>query len=137
MILDQKHLYPFINQKKFPFILGGGLLLLTIVAMLLINLFSGTADLVFLAGGTELLLYLISNAICSLIVTKFGGYIKKTIIIYILNLLVLFGFSFMLLRRSIFTYPEIFPIYCALIFCFFTSIILVMIIRQVFDVLKD
>ncbi|MBC8046291.1 MAG: hypothetical protein H7Y00_05805 [Fimbriimonadaceae bacterium] len=137
MIFDEQHITNSVNKKLFPFALGGILVFLAVISMVIVYLKNENVEMIWMVGGTELLMYLLINAICSLVVRRFGTYLKKTILAYIINLVILLSFIFLLAGKSAFDYNDIFPIYSALVVCYFMSIVLAFIIRKVMEALRD
>lgn len=137
VLLDEQHIMRMINKRNFPFRLGIFLYLLALGGMALLYLFSGTIDAVWLSSGAELLLYMIANAVCGLLVTKYPPYIKRTAISYGVNLVLLFAAIFLFAGKEATHYPEFMPIYAALLFCFLASNVLVLLLRKVISFLRD
>ena len=137
MLFDEQHIKNFVNRKLFPFALAGILSFFAIIVMTVVYFNNENVEMIWMVGGTELLMYLLFNAICSLIVLRFGTYLKRTILAYISNLIILLVFIFLLAGKSAFEYDEFFSIYAALFVCFFMSIVLALIIRKVMEALRD
>jgi hypothetical protein len=137
MILDEKHAVGWVNNKKYPFFLGTTLLMVAMLSMFVTHLTGAVLEKTWMIGGTELLLYLLANAISCLIVTDLRNYLIKTIVMYICNFAGLLLAVYVLHGSAGFAYSEIKPIYAALLMCFFLSILLAVIIRKALSVLKE
>lgn len=137
MILDEQHVKDYVNKKNYPFLLFGILLTAAFISMVFLNFFNVSIEQTWIIGGTQLLMYLMINAISCLIVKKFTLYLKRTILSYCLNLIFILLTIFMLHGREGLQRSEFFPIYSALFLCFFISIVLVIIIRKVLIALQD
>lgn len=137
MVLDERNVNSFINAKKFPFVLGGILFGVSALTMIAVNAVRHNLENVWMVGGTELLLYLLANAIGGLIVKDLKAYLKSTLLAYAVNFILLFIMIYLLFGKPGFSYTDIFPIYAALLFSFFISIALIIIIRKVLEVLKE
>ncbi len=135
-MLDERYVLRIINLKQFPFFLGGGLCIFAIICMLTFYAVK-RVDLALSIAGIQLLLYLICNGVCSMIVRHLGNYIKKTIIVYVINIVILAIVLFLLKGNLFKEHSEFLPIYEALIFCFFTTLILIAFLRKIISYLND
>ena len=136
MLLDERHATKYVNQKRYPFILGGVLCALTLLAITLVCAL-GRKDLAVSMAGIEILLYLILNCVSGLIVTHIKPYFRSTIITFLVNLIVVAGYIYLLLGSDLADYREYSPILEAFLFSFFGSFILVVLIRTVISFLKE
>lgn len=136
MVLDERTATKFVNRKYFPFILGGTLCTITLVLNMLFFIL-GKYDLIVSIGGIEILLYMIMNCVAGLLVSKIKPYFKLTIYAFLMNFVVLALFSYLLLGSRLADYRQYSPILEAFIFSFFGSFILVALIRNVINFLKE
>ncbi len=136
MVLDERNAIKYINRKRYPLILGGSLCILALVTIGLLFL-AGKYDLMISVAGIELLLYMILNCVSGLIVLKIKPYFKVTVVVFIVNFFLIFGFIYLLIGSRLSEYRDYAPILEAFIFSFFGSFILVMIIRNVVTFLKE
>lgn len=137
MILGERSIVKLIDRMHFPFLLAGTLFLIVIFVILLFAVFGTSPDTLWMIGATELLIYLIINAICSLVVHTIGRFVKRTILAYLLHLSLLVLFIRLIAGGAFKGYDIVFPIYGALVFCFAASMGITLFIRQVLTVLKD
>jgi hypothetical protein len=134
-VLESRQL---ILKKQYPFILGATLCGLTIISILIA--FAAGAKPVSLLTilGAELLLYMLLNAVSCLIVPSLSAHVKRTIPTYIVNFLIVGIVLFMLLGADTLSQSDNFyPALGALVFCFFASMILILVIRAVANFLKN
>lgn len=137
MILDEKHAIHYINNKKYPLFLFAILFCLCVFVSLILFVIYKSPEQTWIVGGTELLMYLMINSISSLVVKNVKKYLKKTVLFYIVNLIVLLLFIYVLYGKAGMQKKEFIPIYGALVICFFLSLVLVIIIRKVLSAFKD
>lgn len=137
MVFDEKNVTGFVNSKYYPFKLVLLLFSIASLGMVIVYLINRNLENVWMVGGTELLIYLLANAISSLIVKNLSSYLKRTILLYVINFILLFCLIFLLFGKQGFYYSDIFPIYAALLISFFISLVLIIIIRKVMDTLKE
>jgi|GEM_PF-1816206 len=125
------------QQKKYPIYLGAVLCLTAVVFMLFVNLTVADPKFVWTVVGIELLLYMLLNAFSCLLVPDLWIYIKRTIGVYIVNLVVLGVTLYLLLGSDFMGKSGNFAAFGALIFCFFASLFLISFIRGVADFFKN
>lgn len=94
-------------------------------------------DLIVSIAGIEILLYMIMNCVGGLLVAKIKPYFKLTVIAFLLNFVIVALYSYLLLGSKLADYREYSPILEAFIFSFFGSFILVALIRNVVNFLKE
>ena len=136
-MLNENDAYRLILHKRYPFMLGGVLCVLTIFAVLICYA-AGVADKYLLTVvGSELLLYMLLNAISCLLVANMWKYVKTTIPVYITNLIIQFLVLYFILGASINDHKAFFPSLGALVFTFFSSMVLITVIRMVANFLKQ
>ncbi len=137
MILDEQYAFRLINKINYPFLFISVLCGFTCFALIITKLISSNFELLWIIGGTELLLYLILNAISSLVVINYSNYIKKTLVAYLLNFIVLTGLIYLLTGFTLDGFNTVSSLYTALIFCFITSLGLITLLRSIIGFLKD
>jgi hypothetical protein len=136
-MLQEDFLKRSINRKWFPFVLPAWLLGLALLMLLCIAVMGNEEHLILMVGGTELLLYLISNALCMLVVRDFDPYFKRTMLAYLLNLLVLGAILAIFMGGLPENVRDSWPVFLALIVSFFLSLGLVVLIRQILTILRQ
>lgn len=136
MLLDERHAIKYINRKFYPYWLGGVLCALTILILTIVFLIR-KYDLLVSIAGIEILLYMILNCVSGLIVSNIRRYFKVTVIAFLINVLIVFGYIYLLIGSRLSTYSEYLPILEAFIFSFFGSFILIVLIRNVISFLKE
>lgn len=136
-MLQEDFLKRWINRKWFPFILPAWLLVLAFFMLLLVAVMGNEESLIVMVGGTELLLYLISNALCMLVVRDFDPFLKRTMLAYLINLVVLGSILAVFLGGFSDQVRESWPVYMALVVSFFLSLGLVVLIRQILTILRQ
>lgn len=137
MILEERNIIKAIDKKNFPFRVAGILLAATILAVLIAAAVGFENDVLWMIGGTELLIYVIVNSLCTLAVENTSRYLKRTMVAYLLNLLLMSGYIWLFTKNNFSLRESVVPIYLALIFCFIMSVALVLFIRQMLSMLKD
>jgi hypothetical protein len=135
-MLDERNALKFVNRKYFPFILGGGLCAITLIFITLVFVMR-KYDLIVSIAGIEILLYMIMNCVGGLLVSKIKPYFKLTVVAFLLNFAIVALYSYLLLGSKLADYREYSPILEAFIFSFFGSFILVALIRNVVNFLKE
>ena len=135
-MLDERNASKFVNRKYFPFILGGVLCAITLTCITLMFVMR-KYDLIVSIAGIEILLYMIMNCVGGLLVSKIKPYFKLTVIAFLLNFVIVALYSYLLLGSKLADYREYSPILEAFIFSFFGSFILVALIRNVVNFLKE
>ncbi|MBK7109992.1 MAG: hypothetical protein WAU21_05290 [Chitinophagales bacterium] len=137
MILEERNIIKAIDKKNFPFMMAGIFLSVTFLAVLIAAVLGFENDVLWMIGGTELLIYVIGNALCTLVVKNTGRYLKRTMVAYISHLFLMSGFIWLFTGNGFSLKESVIPIYLALIFCFIMSLALVLFIRQMLSMLKD
>ena len=69
-MLRESNFLKVVNKAHYPFLMSGVLLSLAVFMLLVITLFGGGSDLIVMAGGTELFLYLLANSMSALVVVN-------------------------------------------------------------------
>lgn len=123
--------------KRYPIYLGGVLCAAAIVFMLLVYATVSDPKFVWTVVGIQLLLYLLLNAFSCLLVPDLWIYIKRTIGVFVINLVIMGLVLFLLLGNDFMEASGNFAAFGALIFCFFASLILISFIRGVADFFKN
>ncbi len=126
-----------VDSRNYPLILAGILFGITALLMLLVFAITRDGRHLWTVLGFELLLYMLLNAFSCLIVTKIGLYLRNTILLYILNLVLVITLIYLLLGENLKNYEKGFPAFEALVFCFFSSLMLICLIRSVVNFFKD
>ena len=126
-----------VNSKNYPMILAGILFVFAAVFMGVTFFITGDPKSLWTIFGIELLLYMLLNAFSCLIVTKIGLYLRKTVLFYVVNLILVVLLIYLYSGKSLLEYREGFPAFEALIFCFFSSLILITLIRSVVNFFKE
>ncbi|MEZ5014238.1 MAG: hypothetical protein R2794_08095 [Chitinophagales bacterium] len=126
----------YIDRKDYPFRLTGSLFVLTTTIVFIVYISTGNGITMYTVFGTELFLLLLLNAFSCLLVKRFGFYIKRMVLAYILNTTLLFLLHYILLDKGPAAYKNIYPTLQALIFCFFSSLMLLFFLRTIVDYLK-
>lgn len=137
MILGEEKLIKAIDQKRFPFLLAAALFGLSAIVILIASLTAVSDDSLWMIGGTELLIYVIANAICSLVAQRVERFIKYSLVAYMLHFVLLCALLLCITGFSSTVKEVVFPIYGALVVCFTLSLAIVVLIRQVLIMLKD
>lgn len=134
-VLESRRL---ILKKSYPFLLGASLCALTLIGIF-IGYAAGVKPVSLLTTlAAELLLYMLLNAVSCLIVPNLWKHVKRTVVTYIANLLVVGSVLYLLLGKvKLQDSNGFYPALGALIFCFFASMVLIFIIRSVADFLKS
>lgn len=127
----------FVDSKNYPMYLAGILFGFAAIFMGITFLITGELKSLWTVFGIELLLYMLLNAFSCLIVTKIGLYLRKTILFYVLNLLLVIVLIYLYSGKSLMDYRDGFPAFEALVFCFFSSLILISLIRSVVNFFKE
>lgn len=127
----------FVNKKQYPFYLMGILFGISAISMLLITAVKGNPKFVWSVFGVELLFFMLLNAFSSLLVKNAGSYMRRVVLAYVINLIVTIALMLLLLGKKFWDFENIFPAYEALVFCFFSSLILITLIRTVVKFFKD
>lgn len=127
----------FVDSKHYPMYLSGILFGFAAIFMGITFLITGELKSLWTVFGIELLLYMLLNAFSCLIVTKIGLYLRKTILFYVLNLVLVIVLIYLYSGKSLMDYRDGFPAFEALIFCFFSSLILISLIRSVVNFFKE
>ena len=105
--------------------------------MLLVFISGAAYTYVWSVVGMNLLLYMLLNAFSCLLVPELWKYIKTTILVYLLNLGILFLMLYLLMGKDFSEYSGNLPAFGALVFCFFGSLILISFIRGAANFLKN
>ena len=126
-----------LNQPYYPFQLSGILLAFATLLLLFFSLIGNNPDLIVLAAGTELFLYILANSISALVVDRFESYVGKTVLAYVLNLIVLFLLIMLFSGGIPDNLKETYQVYLALIISFMLSLGIIILIRQVLSFLKE
>lgn len=126
-----------ILKKQYPLILGGSLCAVTFIAVLIVFVSGAEHKYLLTTFGTELLLYMLLNAVSSLIVADLWQHAKRTVLVYVSNLIVIGTLVYLLMDRDMHTISNFYPALGALIFCFFASMVLITLIRMVANFLKQ
>ena len=117
--------------------MAGVFLAITFLAVLIAAAVGFENDVLWMIGGTELLIYVIGNGLCTLAVENTNRYLKRTMVAYVLHLFLMSGFIWLFTGNDFSLRESVIPIYLALIFCFIMSVALVLFIRQMLSMLKD
>lgn len=127
----------FVDAKNYPMYLAGILFGLTAIFMGIAFFVTGELKSLWTVFGIELLLYMLLNAFSCLIVAKIGLYLRRTVLFYVINLLLVVVLIYLYSGKSLTEYRDGFPAFEALIFCFFSSLILISLIRAVVNFFKE
>lgn len=136
-MLNELDARKWILSKRYALWLGGLLCGFTVFVILLEYVFGAADKYLFTTLGTELLLYMLLNAISCLIVEDMWKHVKRTVPVYTGNLLVVSTVLYLLLGAEWKAHKTFFPALEALIFCFFASMVLILVIRSVATFLKQ
>lgn len=136
-MLNTSDLLRWATQKKYPIFLGAALCASALVMMVLVYLTVSDHKFVWTVAGIELLLYMLLNAFSCLLVPDLWVYIKRTIPIYVLNIVALGTMLYLLLGKDFMVESGNAPAFGALVFCFFASLFLISFIRGVADFFKQ
>ena len=77
-----------------------------------------TEMMLMAASGTDLLLYLLANAIFSLVFTEFERFVKRSVLAYLIHVVILSGLLYLFLGGLPEDAREVLPVYGALIMSF-------------------
>jgi hypothetical protein len=133
-VLDVKS---WTKHKNYPWMLGAALCGTAMLFMLLIYIITPNHLFVWSVVGIELLLYMLLNAFSCLLVPELWPFIKKTILVYLINLVLLGVLLYTLLGKDFAEYSGNLAAFGALVFCFFASLILISFIRATANFLKN
>ncbi len=133
----RSYIKELVNRKMYPFQLAGALFCITAFFMVIVYLLVSDHKYIWTVFGIELLFYMLVNAFSSLMVDNAAAYMKKVVIAYTINLILCITLLVILLGSSFREYAHTFPAFEALIFCFFSSLILITLIRTVVNFFKD
>jgi len=136
-MLDKINVRKLTAQKLYPWYLGTALCGGAILIMLLVFISGAAYTYVWSVVGMNLLLYMLLNAFSCLLVPELWKYIKTTILVYLLNLGILFLMLYLLMGKDFSEYSGNLPAFGALVFCFFGSLILISFIRGAANFLKN
>lgn len=136
-MLNELDARKWILSKHYALWLGGALCGFTVMMILLAYTAGADDKYLFTALGTELLLYMLLNAISCLIVENMWKHVQRTLPVYAGNLLLVSVVLYMLLGAEWKNHQTFFPALGALIFCFFASMVLILVIRAVAGFLKQ
>ena len=137
MWIGEQNIAQAIDRKNFPFLLAAVFLTLSLAGICIAATIKVSNDALWMIGGTELLIYLIGNAVCALVVKRIGRFVKRTLLAYFLHLVLLIGITRLITGSSFSAKESVVPIYGALVICFLMSMGLVLFIRQILTMLKD
>lgn len=126
-----------LKDDRFPFRVSAAFSLLALFLLLLASLAADRNEMLMAAGGTDLLLYLLANAILSLGVHEFERFVKRSVLAYLIHVVILSGLLYLFLGGLPEDAREVLPVYGALIMSFFLSVGLVVLIRQVLSILRE
>jgi len=118
-------------------LLASALLGFAAIGMGIVFFVTGEVKSLWTVFGIELLMYMLLNAFSCLIVKKIGLYLRKTVLFYVINLILVVLLIYLYSGKSLLDYKEGFPAFEALIFCFFSSLILISLIRAVVNFFKE
>ena len=135
-MLRESNFLKVVNKAHYPFLMSGVLLSLAVFMLLVITLFGGGSDLIVMAGGTELFLYLLANSMSALVVVNLERFIGRCVLAYLINLLALALIIALFSGGIPEDLKETYPVYLALIVSFGLSLAVIIIIRQVLSILK-
>lgn len=126
-----------VDSKNYPMLLASALLGFAAIGMGIVFFVTGEVKSLWTVFGIELLMYMLLNAFSCLIVKKIGLYLRKTVLFYVINLILVVLLIYLYSGKSLLDYKEGFPAFEALIFCFFSSLILISLIRAVVNFFKE
>jgi hypothetical protein len=135
-MLRESNFLKVVNKAHYPFLMSGVLLSLAVFMLLVITLFGGGSDLIVMAGGTELFLYLLANSMSALVVVNLERFIGRCVLAYLINLLALALIIALFSGGIPEDLKETYPVYLALIVSFGLSLAVIILIRQVLSILK-
>ena len=135
-MLRESNFLKVFNKAHYPFLMSGVLLSLAVFMLLVITLFGGGSDLIVMAGGTELFLYLLANSMSALVVVNLERFIGRCVLAYLINLLALALIIALFSGGIPEDLKETYPVYLALIVSFGLSLAVIILIRQVLSILK-
>lgn len=134
-VLESRQL---ILKKGYPFILGASLCVLTVISILIAYAAGAKPVSLLTILGAELLLYMLLNAVSCLIVPSLWQHVKRTVPTFIINFLLVGTVLYFLLGGDTLSKADNFyPALGALVFCFFASMVLILVIRAVANFLKN
>lgn len=136
-MLNELDALKIIRKKHYAYILGGSIGLLCMVTLLIEYAASAQHKFFFTTLGTALLFYMLVNAISCLLVENMWTHVKRTVPVYLVNLLVNGGLIYFFIDGSVDEHVAFYPALGALIFCFFASMVLILVIRSVASFLKE
>ena len=136
-MLIESNFLKVVNKAHYPFLMSGVLLSLAVFMLLVITLFGGGSDLIVMAGGTELFLYLLANSMSALVVVNLERFIGRCVLAYLTNLLALALIIALFSGGIPEDLKETYPVYLALIVSFGLSLAVIILIRQVLSILKE
>ncbi|HNA58444.1 MAG TPA: hypothetical protein PK511_13695 [Chitinophagales bacterium] len=136
-MLNELDALNLIRKKRYPYVLGGTLCVLTCLALTIEFVAGASHKYLFTTLGTELLFYMLVNAISCLLVPDMWIHVKKTIPLYLVNLAITGSLIYLFIDGAVRDHRAFFPALGALVFCFFASMVLIMVIRMVASFLKQ
>jgi hypothetical protein len=136
-MLKESTFLQLVNRPSYPFRMTFILLALALLLFLVFTLFGGGSDLMVMAGGTELFLYMLANAVSGLAVTNLERFVGRSFLAYFFNLVILAGMLVLFNGGMPDDLRETYPVYLALIVSFLLSMGLVILIRQVLSFLRE
>lgn len=137
MMANKLNTKTFVDSRNYPMVLAAILFGAAVIFMGITYIITNEVKSLWTVFGIELLLYMLLNAFSCLIVTKIGLYLRKTILFYILNVVLVVLIIYLFSGQSLLNYRSGFPAFEALIFCFFSSLILITLIRSVVNFFKE
>lgn len=136
-MLNKLNIKGLTAHPNYAWFLGAALCGSAILMMLIVFVSGLEYNYVWSVVGMELLLYMLLNAFSCLLVPDLWKYVKKTVLVYVINLGLLFLMLYLLLGKNFSDYSGNLPAFGALIFCFFGSLILISFIRGAVNFLKN
>lgn len=136
-MLNELDALKLIRHKYYAFLLGGSIGLLCIIFLLIEHAAGAQHKYFFTTLGTALLFYMLVNAISCLLVENMWAHVKRTIPVYVLNVLLSGGLIYWFIGGAVDDHKAFYPALAALIFCFFASMVLILVIRSVASFLKE
>lgn len=136
-MLNELDALKIIRKKNYAFLLGGSICVVSVLVLLIEYAAGASHKYYFTTMGTALLFYMLVNAISCLLVDNMWTHVKRTVPVYALNLLLSGGLIYLFIDGAVDDHRAFYPALGALIFCFFASMVLILVIRSVASFLKE
>lgn len=125
------------SNKRLPLYTFLTLFGFFVVIVLIVDILHYNSEVSWMIGGTQLLIYLLIHAVCSLFVEVYKNYIKQTLFFYGFNFILILVCIYFIEGNNTFDNTTALPIYSALVVSFFIATMLTLLIRTIITYLKE